>query len=104
MFIAGVVVGSSLLPTFPQDAHPFESQRPEDGPVPFAFGFHLLVIRPGPVAVDHRLARPLHKALPQEPWSLPAPVRPQGAAAFLPHRGQARILLQAVGVGITVTV
>ena len=57
------IVGSSSLPTFPQDSDPDESQRAHDGPMAFASFSLLLVIGLGPGAETCSLAGPLDKSL-----------------------------------------
>src|SRR5262245_5430998 len=93
--IARVVVGSVVLPAFPQNADPFESQGAENGGVVFALLEHARVINSGPRAIADGLAGPFHKGLSEKSGSLPAPMRPDLAAALFAHGRHANVFLQA---------
>ena len=54
--VASLVIRGAGLPAFPEDTHPFESERAQDDMVAFALGLHVLVILLGPGGIDHGLA------------------------------------------------
>ena len=72
--VASLVIGGASLPTLPKDANPLEGQRAEDDVVAFAFGFHVLVILPGPSGVDDGSAH--STKVWREARGMPAPMDP----------------------------
>ena len=95
-------IGDASLPAFPEDADPLEGQGAQDLVVVFAFGPHALIVVLGPGGIQDGLAGPLDKGLALELGSQPAPMSPEGVAAFFTHRSHAGQFLQAGRFGIEV--
>src|SRR4030095_917254 len=94
----GLIVRCALLPAPREDADPCEGQGPYGGLMGLALVALLLGVHLCPEGMPDRLRRPCDKRLPEELWTLEAPVHPRLLAAPFGHRGDPGIFL-AFGSG-----
>lgn len=98
--VAGFVVGSVVLPAFPEDADPFEGECAQDSLMTFTSSLLLSVEGFGPDATRDGLTDPFNKTLSQELRTVPTPVHPHESAAFFADRRDTRVFLKRSRVGI----
>src|SRR4029453_5302944 len=98
--IDGLIVRCALLPAPIEDADPCEGQGPYGGLMGLSLCAVLLVVHLGPEGMPDRLRRPFDKRLPEELWTLEAPVHPGLLAAPFGHRGDPGIFLEFGSGGI----
>src|SRR5215475_1127598 len=94
-----LIVRRALLPAPIKDADPFEGQGPYGGLMGLALVALLLVVHLCPEGMPDRLRRPFDKRLPEELWTLEAPVHPGLLAAPFGHRRDPGICLEFGGGG-----
>jgi len=83
----GLIVERALLPAPREDTDPFAGQGPHGGLMGLALVTLLLVVPLGPEGMADRLRRPCDERVPEELWTLQAPVHPGLLAAPFGHRG-----------------
>lgn len=99
--VAAFVVGSAVLPTFPEDADPFESECAQDGLMTFSSSLLLSVEGLGPDRTRDGLTDPFNKTLPQKFRAVPTPMHPHKPTAFFPDGRDAGVFLERGGVRVT---
>jgi hypothetical protein len=92
--IDGLIIRGALLPTPKEDTNPLERQSAYSGLMGFPLVALLLVIDPRPEGMPDRCGCPLDERLPQELWTLEAPVHPGLLATAFGHRRDPGIFLQ----------
>jgi hypothetical protein len=95
--IDGLIIRGALLPTPKEETNPLERQSAYSGLMGFPLVALLLVRDPRPAGMPDRFGGPLDERLPQELWTLEAPVHPGLLAAACGHRRDPGILLQCGG-------
>src|SRR5215813_10538393 len=98
--IDGLLVRCALLPAPIEDADPFERQCPYGGLMGVALVALLLVVNLRPEGMPDRLRSPFDECLPEELWTLEAPVHPGFLAAAFSHRRDPGIFLEFGGGGV----
>jgi len=91
------IIRSAILPTSKEDTDPFEGQGPYGGLMGLALVALLLVVHLCPEGMPDRLRRPFDKRLPEELWTLEAPVHPGLLATAFCDRRNARLFVEFIG-------
>ena len=95
--VAGFVIGFTVLPAAEEDALPFVGETAQDGLVPVALGFLLLIIGFGPQGLDDGLCGPFDKGLPPELVAGVTAVDEMHLAALFGERGYSALFLDGGG-------
>src|SRR5262247_4774991 len=96
----GLLVWRALLPAPREEADPLEGQGSYGGLMGLALVALLLGVHLGPEGMADRFRRPCDERLPEEVWTLEAPVHPGLLAAPFGHRRNPGIFLEFGGGGI----
>ena len=95
----GLIVERALLPAPREDTDPCAGQGPHGGLMGLALVTLLLVVPLGPEGMADRLRRPCAARVPEELWTLQAPVPPGLRAAPCGHRGHPGLWVQCCSGG-----
>ena len=101
-YIAGIIVGDTVLPAAEGDADPLESQRPDRRVVVFAGVFLLVIVDSRPLAEGDRMAGPFVECLAEKLRTSPPEVDPFALAAPLHNGCDATELLHVARHGIAI--
>ena len=99
--VAAFVIGRVVLPAFPEDADPFESEYTQDCLVAFACALLLSVEGLGPDRTRDGLTDPFNKTLSQELRAVPTPMHPHESTAFFADGRDAGVFLERSGIRVT---
>lgn len=99
--IGRLVVGGTVLPTSVQDSDPLKGEGAYGHLMRLSFVTLLFIKGAGPKRLADRLSGPLDKGLSQKFWAAHSPVHPGFVAAAVGHRCDAGVVLQIVGLRIT---
>src|SRR4029450_3332348 len=91
--IGRLIVRRALLPAPREAADPGERQGPYGGLMGLALVALLLVVHLRPERMPDRLRRPFDERLPEELWTLEAPVSPGFLCAQFGHRRHPRVFV-----------
>src|SRR5690606_39404648 len=90
--VPSFAIGHAILPAAPDDADPFERQRPDGRVMTFASLSLQLVVGPCPDRVPDRVTGKFMKRLTDEFGCCPAPVDPTALSALLRDRCDPAVL------------
>src|SRR5215510_8125991 len=96
----GLLVWRALLPAPREEADPLEGQGSYGGLMGLALVALLLGVHLGPEGMADRFRRPCDERLPEEVWTLEAPVPPGLLAAPCGHRRHPGLCLECGGRGL----